>query len=82
MYVDASEGCVNVNFKIGSSALSSKNSRKWNIKITQFKCDYINLAPSGCTQYFFNKDGTGQVRTFNYENSFHLAQQRQQICVR
>ena len=58
--------------------------RQWNIKVTQYLCDYENLAPKGCTQYFFGTDGTGTVESFNYQagTSVHLANQDQVICVR
>ena len=37
-------------------------------QITQYSCDFPNLAPKGCTQYFFGGDtGTVQVKThFNF----------------
>ena len=79
MYVDASEECVTIKFHIGTASV---NNRKWNIKISQYKDNYENLAPSGCTQYYFNTDGTGTVRSFNYNGGTHLAQQHQTICVR
>ncbi len=51
--------------------------------MTQYNCDYSNLAPQGCLQYFFGQT-TGTVRSFNYAGSppFHLANQKQSICVR
>ena len=52
-------------------------------KVTQYACDYSNLAPSGCTQYYFGST-TASVETYNFNggNGQHLANQRQQICVR
>ena len=51
------------------------------LQITQYSCDYNNLAPSGCTQYFFGPT-TDTVKTFNYDGGTHLADQDQNICVR
>ena len=31
-------------------------------QVSQYSCDYINKAPAGCLQYFFNPTGTGTVR--------------------
>ncbi len=52
-------------------------------KVTQYSCDYNNLAPEGCVQYFFGSAGQ-QVQTYNYNNGNgrHLANQDQQVCVR
>ena len=83
MYVDASEACLTMNFHLGESSTTFQ--RTWNVRVTQFKCDYENLAPSGCTQYYFNPEGDeGVVTTYNYNNGagMHLAQQRQTICIR
>jgi len=83
MYVDASDACLTMNFHLGESG--STFQRTWNVRVTQFKCDYENLAPSGCTQYYFNPEGDeGIVTTYNYNNGqgMHLAQQRQTICIR
>ncbi len=36
-------------------------------QVTQYSCDYDNLAPDGCTQYFFGATSqTVQVRRNNY----------------
>ena len=77
MYVDASDQCNQLAFQLGMN----QNNRQWNIKITQYSCDYDNLAPKGCTQYHFG-ESTGLVRTFNYQGGVHLANQNQAICVR
>ena len=52
--------------------------------MTQFSCDYENLAPQGCTQYHFGNDGEGTVESFNFNagNGIHLANQNQAICIR
>lgn len=78
MYVDASDACNELSFQLGSA--SSVN-RQWSIKITQYSCSYDNLAPAGCTQYFFGGN-TGILKSFNYAGGAHLANQEQKICVR
>ena len=35
------------------------------LQITQYSCDYNNLAPEGCTQYFWGET-TGAFMSFNY----------------
>ena len=55
----------------------------FKFQITQYSCDYNNLAPEGCTQYFFgDKSTSGVVKTFNFDTGTHLADQNQNICVR
>lgn len=78
MYVDASNECNELAFQLGSS--SSVN-RQWSIKITQYSCDFDNLAPSGCTQYYFGT-GSGLVKSYNFDGGAHLANQEQKICIR
>ena len=60
------------------------NHRQWAIEVTQFSCDYENLAPQGCLQYHFGNDGAGNVESFNFNagNGIHLANQNQMICIR
>jgi len=84
MYVDSSEMCNDLVFQLGTSGRGANIiSRSWNIKVTQYSCDYNNLAPVGCTQYFFgDKSTSGVVKTFNYDGGIHLADQNQNICVR
>ena len=47
----------------------------------QYDCNYDNLAPEGCTQYFFGVT-TDLVKTYNFSGGHHLANQDQLICVR
>lgn len=51
------------------------------MKVTQYDCNFENLAPAGCTQYFFGPPSQS-VQTFNFAGGQHLANQKQQICVR
>ena len=76
MYVDASDSCNELDVFVNSNP-----NLEWIVKVTQYKCDFINLAPSGCTQWFFG-GMDGEVRTYNYAGGLHLAQQNQNICVR
>lgn len=52
-------------------------------QISQYNCNYENLAPDGCTEYHFGS-ATGAVTTYNYNGGTgqHLANQLQTICVR
>ncbi|XP_059083239.1 uncharacterized protein LOC131880590 [Tigriopus californicus] len=83
MYVDASECCNDLVFLLGGEGIGTNiRQRQWSIKITQYSCDYENLAPGGCTQYFFDTDGVDTVQTYNFDGGLHLASQNQNICVR
>jgi len=82
MYVDVCQDCVDLTFQLGSTAVGTTlATRAYSIKVTQYACDYSNLAPSGCTQYYFGAT-TASVQTYNFAGGQHLANQRQQICVR
>ena len=95
MYVDANSdsGCTELVFQLNGASTkewkikvhSYVNTGKLFFKknllqVTQYSCDYNNLPPSGCTQYFYGSN-TGNVQTFNYDSQ-HLANQNQVICVR
>ena len=79
VYVDASDKCNELafNFQEGTSTVT----RTWSIRVTQYDCSYSNLAPQGCTQYFYGAT-SGLVRTYNFDGGIHLADQDQNICVR
>ncbi|XP_059087694.1 uncharacterized protein LOC131884073 isoform X2 [Tigriopus californicus] len=83
LYVDAHPKCNQLTFQLSTLTGQITASRSWSIKITQLSCDFVNLAPDGCDQYFFGST-TGVVRTFNYNggSGYHLANQDQNICVR
>ena len=51
------------------------------LKVTQYSCDYNNLAPPGCTQYFFGSTA-GTVQTYNFQGGQHLANQDHSFCIR
>lgn len=79
MYVDASDSCNDLTFTL---AALSKVSRSWSIRVTQFEKGHENLAPSGCTQWFFNVEGVGTIQSYNYAEKVHLADQNQVVCIR
>jgi len=82
LYADASPSCNTLDFQLGSTAVGTTiATRSWNIKVTQISCLDANKAPSGCTQYFFGST-TGTITSFNYVNSYMLANQKQTICIR
>lgn len=94
MYVDANvEECNVLQFSIGAGAsasttdnvnkgITAKVTPKWDLTVYQYECGAINLAPPGCTQYFFGPI-TGQIHSYNYDaNTIHLANQNQKICIR
>jgi hypothetical protein len=84
VYVDSSSLCNDLTFVIGTSTTSSP--RQWSIKVTQFTCEYEDLAPAGCTQYFYGDTGlglgVGTLRTFNFDGGMHLANQKHKFCFR
>lgn len=83
MYVDASDTCNRLLFQLGSSAAvaSTIATRQWSIKISQYSCNYDNLAPEGCTQYYYGSS-VDTVRSYNWNGGYHLANQNQRICIR
>ena len=84
VYFEANDACNDLVFQFGNNAngLSSLATRSFNIKITQYSCDYNNLAPTGCDQYHFASGGTNYVYAFNQQGGRHLADQKQTVCVR
>merc|ERR1712038_261819 len=80
MYVEASQACNELAFQIGSTTKPM-----WTVAVTQYECTYNNLAPAGCTQWYYgNKNGV--IKTYNYQSGagsgVHLADQKQNICIR
>ena len=52
-----------------------------SFQITQYDCDYDNLAPDGCTKYHWGS-AVDTVKTYNFDGGQHLASQNENICVR
>ena len=84
VYFDADNDCHDLSFALGQTGVDASipTNRQVSIKVTQYSCDYNNLAPQGCDQYYFGSGATGTVKTFNYDAGRHLANQHQHICVR
>lgn len=76
VYVDAATDCITLSF-----VLDGASDPEWSIQVSQYSCDYSNLAPTGCTQYHFG-ESSGTVSTFNFRGGEHLASQKQKICIR
>ena len=83
VYFEASDACNSLDFQLGTAATGLANvaTRSWVVKVSQYSCDYENLAPTGCTQYFYGTGAANVVQSFNNPN-LHLADQRQTVCVR
>lgn len=87
VYVDASNDCNTLAFQ-----LAGMGTRMWEIKVTQYSCEFSNLAPSGCLQYYYGVNAgqdnqqmpltDGTVESFNFAGKIHLANQNQNICIR
>lgn len=74
VYFDASDDCHSLDFALGATALGTTlATRQWSIKVSQYSCDYNNLAPSGCDQYFYGSGAANNVQTFNWDGG-NLAQ--------
>lgn len=63
------------------SSAGSSLTRNWNIKVTQYECGHENMAPDGCTKYFFGAN-SGYVKTYNFDAGLHLADQHERMCIR
>ena len=83
VYVDVSNSqCNDLNMILGSSGIGqSITTRTWSIRVTQYSCNYANLAPSGCTEYFYGSD-TDTITNYNYAGGTHLNDQFQKTCIR
>ena len=56
VYVDASQSCNDLSMQ-----LASDGSQMWTITVSQYECGYENLAPPGCTQYYWGSN-TGVIK--------------------
>jgi len=83
MYVDMGAECIDLTFQLSTTGSLEA---KWNIRVTQYDSGYDNLAPFGCTQYFWKQDsdsdGKGTIQSYNWSGARHLADQNQVICIR
>ncbi len=84
VYVNFDDGaCIDLDFEFGDTAvgLTALATRTYSIKVNQFSCDFENLAPEGCNQYFYGP-GNGIIKSFAFSSGRHLASQNQNICFR
>lgn len=80
MYAEfgSSSDCITLTMTIGTGSSEAE----WSIRTSQYERTYNNLAPAGCTQFYFGEDGDHQVQTYNFKKGNHLANQKQKICIR
>jgi len=84
VYFDTTNDCHDLNFNFGQNAIGTAiPTRMFTIKVSQISCfDTVNRAPPGCTQWFRGNSGQGQLKTFNFDQGIHLADQNQIMCIR
>lgn len=84
MYIDMGRGSANpVVLSVVSNG--EKIVRKWKIKINMIPCNNLEMAPSGCMQYFRSPSAT--VKSFNFGprvdgRARYLSNLRYTSCVR
>ncbi|XP_054159772.1 uncharacterized protein LOC128957984 [Oppia nitens] len=84
LYVDMGRGSAN---PVVLSVVTNGNNigRKWKIKINMIPCNNLDMAPSGCLQYF--RSPSAVVQSFNYGlpmegRARYLSNLRYTSCVR
>ena len=88
MYVDVDNtACHTLAFQLGTGGGLNQPAvaaRQWSIKVNQYSCDYPDLAPAGCTQYFSGMGGAGTIMSYNNQAGAgtHLANQEHSFCIR
>jgi len=84
LYFDTTQDCHDLAFSIGQAGngATAATTRSFNIKVTQIACNSVGRAPDGCLQYITDTTSTGIIKTFNFDQGVHLANQFQQICFR
>nr|XP_046915736.1 uncharacterized protein LOC124496272 isoform X2 [Dermatophagoides farinae] len=89
LYIDVGSGFINSNpvvlSVVTNGAIGGDLERRWRIKINMVPCDSLNMAPSGCLQYF--RSPSGMVQSFNYGPSIvnkarYLSNLRYTACIR
>lgn len=84
IYIDMGRGSANpVVLSVVSNG--DRVTRKWKIKINMIPCNNLDMAPSGCLQYY--RSPSAVVKSFNYgakieERSRYLSNLRYTACVR
>jgi hypothetical protein len=84
IYVDMGRGSANpVVLSIVTNGI--KVNRKWKIKINMIPCNNLDMAPSGCLQYY--RSPSEVIQSFNYGPKIeyrarYLANLRYTVCIR
>ena len=70
VYTDASQNCNDLTFLLGDTGVdTSLVTRSWSVRITQLECGSNNLAPTGCTQYYYGSS-SGTVQSYNWAGNW------------
>jgi len=84
IYIDMGRGSANpVVLSVVSNG--DRVTRKWKVKINMIPCNNLEMAPSGCLQYF--RSPTAVIKSFNYgpkieERARYLSNLRYTSCIR
>lgn len=84
IYIDMGRGSANpVVLSVVSNG--DRVTRKWKVKINMIPCNNLEMAPSGCLQYY--RSPTAVIKSFNYgpkieERSRYLSNLRYTSCIR
>jgi len=85
IYIDMGRGSANpVVLSVVSNG--DRVTRKWKIKINMIPCNNLDMAPSGCLQYF--RSPSALVKSFNYakerieDKARYLSNLRYTACIR
>jgi len=84
IYIDMGRGSANpVVLSVVSNG--DRVTRKWKIKINMIPCNNLEMAPSGCLQYY--RSPTAVIKSFNYgvkieERARYLSNLRYTSCIR
>jgi len=84
IYIDMGRGSANpVVLSVVSNG--DRVTRKWKIKINMIPCNNLDMAPSGCLQYF--RSPSAVIKSFNYgakieDRSRYLSNLRYTSCIR
>ncbi|XP_054160404.1 uncharacterized protein LOC128958550 [Oppia nitens] len=84
IYVDMGRGSANpVVLSIVTNG--NRSNRKWKLKINMIPCNNLDMAPSGCLQYY--RSPTDVIKSFNFGPKIefrarYLANLRYTVCIR
>jgi len=74
--VEADDDCNEISFTWASGV----SQPEWNIQVMQISCSSWWKPQDGCSQWYTGT--TGYVKSFNYDEGTHLADQLYTVCVR